>query len=95
MPRSQPRTRTLAACHASALADVPDALRLPAAIRTEADLLQEAAEALRDHERLRQALRDSDTRLRTLCRQYGLAAGVWGFAPHHLAQACRARGLLP
>ena len=57
-------------------------------------LLQEAAEALQEHERLRVALRASDDRLRALCRQYGHAAGVWGFAPHHLAQACKARGLL-
>lgn len=68
--------------------------RIPAAVLTEADILSEAAEALQEHERLRAALRDSETRLRVLCRQYGQAAGVWGFAPHHLAQACRARGLI-
>ena len=68
--------------------------RTPAAVLTEADILSEAAEALREADRLRAALRDSDNRLRTLCRQYGQAAGVWGFAPHHLAQACRARGLI-
>lgn len=69
--------------------------RTPAAVLTEADILSEAAEALREADRLRAALRASDNRLRTLCRQYGQAAGVWGFAPHHLAQACKARGLLP
>jgi len=69
--------------------------RTPAAVLTEADILSEAAEALREADRLRAALRDSDNRLRALCRQYGQAAGVWGFAPHHLAQACKARGLLP
>jgi hypothetical protein len=68
--------------------------RVPAAVLTEQDILQTAAEALQEHERLRLALRASDDRLRTLCRQYGHAAGVWGFAPHHLAQACKARGLL-
>ena len=68
--------------------------RVPAAVLTEQDILQAAAEALQEHERLRVALRASDDRLRTLCRQYGQAAGVWGFAPHHLAQACKARGLL-
>ena len=68
--------------------------RVPAAILTEQDILQTAAEALQEHERLRVALRASDDRLRALCRQYGQAAGVWGFAPHHLAQACKARGLL-
>lgn len=70
------------------------AARVPAAVLTEQDILQDAAEALREADRLRAALRDSETRLRVLCRQYGQAAGVWGFAPHHLAQACRARGLI-
>lgn len=68
--------------------------RVPTAVLTEQDILQAAAEALQEHERLRVALRTSDDRLRALCRQYGQAAGVWGFAPHHLAQACKARGLL-
>ena len=66
----------------------------PIAVLTDHDILQDAAEALREHERLRQAMRDSDNRLRVLCRQYDLAAGTRGFAPHHLAQACKARGLL-
>lgn len=66
----------------------------PAAILTEADVLQDAAEALQEHERLRVALRDSETRLRALCRQFDAASGSRGFAPHHLAQACKARGLL-
>jgi len=68
--------------------------RVPAAVLTEQDILQAAAEALQEHERLRLAIRDSEKRIRALCRQYGQAAGVWGFAPHHLAQACKARGLL-
>ena len=68
--------------------------RLPAAIMSEMDVLKEAAEALQEHERLRQAMRASDDRLRLLCRQYGDAARVWGVAPHHLTQACKARGLL-
>lgn len=70
------------------------AARVPTAVLTEQDILLAASEALQEHERLRAALRDSETRLRVLCRQYGQAAGVWGFAPHHLAQACRARGLI-
>ena len=69
--------------------------RIPAAILTEQDLLLMASEALQQHERLRLALRDSDSRLRALCRQYDQAAGVWGFQPHHLRRACEARGLLP
>ena len=68
--------------------------RLPAAILSEMDVLREAAQALQEHERLRLAMRASDDRLRLLCRQYGDAARVWGVAPHHLAQACKARGLL-
>ena len=68
--------------------------RLPVAIMSEMDVLREAAEALQEHERLRAAMRASDDRLRLLCRQYGDAARVWGVAPHHLAQACKARGLL-
>ena len=68
--------------------------RLPVAIMTEMDVLREAADALQEHERLRLAMRASDDRLRLLCRQYGDAARVWGVAPHHLAQACKARGLL-
>ena len=68
--------------------------RIPAAILTEQDVLIEASAALQEHERLRQAMRASDDRLRLLCRQYDLAAGTRGFAPHHLAQACKARGLL-
>ena len=61
---------------------------------SEHDVLLAAAEALRAHEQLRAALRASENRLRTLCRLYGDQARVWGVAPHHLAQACRARGLL-
>ena len=64
------------------------------AILSEMDVLREAADALQEHERLRLAMRASDDRLRLLCRQYGDAARVWGVAPHHLAQACKARGLL-
>lgn len=75
---------------------MPDTIekRLPVAILSEMDVLREAADALQEHERLRLAMRASDDRLRLLCRQYGDAARVWGVAPHHLAQACKARGLL-
>lgn len=66
----------------------------PTAILTEQDVLQEAATALQEHERLRVAMRDSETRLRTLCRQFDAASGSRGFAPHHLRRACEARGLL-
>lgn len=72
----------------------PDALRVPVAILTADDILREAAEALREADRLRDAARASDARLRALCRQYDQAAAVWGFQPHHLRRACEARGLL-
>lgn len=56
--------------------------------------LQEAAEALRENDRLKTALRESDNRIRILCRQYDKVSGATGFAPHHLRNACIARGLL-
>lgn len=67
---------------------------LPHAIMTEDDILMDAAQALQEREQLQAAMRASDNRLRALCRLWGDAAGLWGTAPHHLAQACRARGLL-
>lgn len=72
----------------------PNALRVPVAVLTADSILRDAAEALREADRLRDAVRASDARLRVLCRQYDQAAGVWGFAPHHLRRACEARGLL-
>lgn len=68
--------------------------RIPAAILTEQDLLLMASEALQEHERLRLALRDSDSRLRALCRQYETATGYRMLTPNHLAHMCRARGML-
>jgi hypothetical protein len=56
--------------------------------------LIEAAEALRENDKLRAALRESDSRIRTLCRQYDKVSGATGFAPHHLRNACIARGIL-
>lgn len=60
----------------------------------ETEILIEAAFALNKHEVLRKQMRESEERLRKLCRQYDDAAGTRGFAPHHLAQACKARGLI-
>ena len=60
----------------------------------ETEVLIEAAFALERHERLRKEMRHSEERLRQLCRMYDRAAGTRGFAPHHLAQACKARGLM-
>ena len=60
----------------------------------ETEVLIEAAFALAKHEKLRKEIRASEEHLRKLCRQYDDAAGTRGFAPHHLAQACKARGLM-
>ena len=68
--------------------------RLPVAILTEMEVLQEAAEALQEHEALRAAMRASDDRLRLLCRQYDKASGIWGSQPQHLRLACEMRGLM-
>ena len=68
--------------------------RLPVAIMSEMDVLREAAEALQEHERLRQAMRASDDRLRLLCRQYEAATGYRMLTPTHLGHMCRARGLI-
>ena len=69
--------------------------RIPAAILTGDDILLEASQALTERERLQAALRDSDTRLRVLCRQYEAASGYRMLTPNHLAHMCRARGLTP
>ena len=67
----------------------------PTAVLTDLDILAEAAEALAEAERMRLALRDSDNRLRALCRQYEAATGYRMLTPTHLGHMCRARGLMP
>lgn len=62
--------------------------------REEMEVLQEAAKAIRAHEEAQKAVKAAEAHVRALCRQYDLAAGVWGFAPHHLRRACEARGLI-
>lgn len=57
-------------------------------------VLKEAAKALKKHDKLKQEMREAEDTLRALCREYDVAAGVWGFQPHHLRRACEARGLL-
>jgi hypothetical protein len=57
-------------------------------------ILKQAAKAIKDQEKARQALKAQDERIKTLCHEYDVAAGVWGFQPHHLRNACEARGLL-
>lgn len=57
-------------------------------------VLKEAAKALKAYDKARAALREHETHVKALCREYDLAAGVWGFQPFHLRHACEARGLL-
>ena len=63
--------------------------------RLERDILQDAAIAMVEHDRLYGALRDLDERIGALCREYGDCTRRWGYAPHHLRRAVEARGLLP
>ncbi len=67
----------------------------PTAVLTDLDILEDAAQELARHERMRLALRDSDNRLRALCRQYEAASGYRMLTPTHLGHMCRARGLMP
>ena len=60
----------------------------------EIDILKNAAEALLEHDRRQQAVRESDNVLRALCRLWGDSAGLWGVSPTHLRRACETRGLL-
>jgi hypothetical protein len=60
----------------------------------EIDILKNAAEALLEHDRRQQAVRDSDNVLRALCRLWGDSAGLWAVSPVHLRRECQLRGLL-
>ena len=62
--------------------------------RLERDILQDAAAAIAEHDRLRGTLRDLDGRIDALCREFGEAKRMYGYAPHHLRQTCTAQGLL-
>jgi hypothetical protein len=62
--------------------------------RQERDILQDAATALAEHDRLYGATRALDARIEALCAEYGVATRRWGYAPRHLRQACTAQGLL-
>ena len=63
--------------------------------RLERDILQDAAVALAEHDRLHSTARALDARIEALCAEYGVATRRWGYAPHHLRQTCAAQGLLP
>ena len=60
----------------------------------QAEVLQKAAVALKEHNELKSQLRASEDRLSKVCREYGNVYGLWGFRPEHLRQACVARGLI-
>lgn len=62
--------------------------------RLERDILQDAAAAIAEHDRLYGAMRGLDERITQLCREYGDCTRRWGYAPHHLRRAVEARGLL-
>ena len=57
------------------------------------DVLQKAAEALAESDRLRVATRVNDMRLTALCRLYDAVERTKGIQPHHLRTACEMRGI--
>lgn len=57
------------------------------------DVLQKAAEALAESDRLRVATRTNDARLTSLCRLYDAVERTKGIQPHHLKTACEMRGI--
>ena len=69
-------------------------IKRPAERPNELAVLKEAAKALKAYDKARQAYKARELDVKALCREYDLAAGVWGFQPHHLRNACEARGLL-
>jgi hypothetical protein len=56
-------------------------------------VLQMAADALAEQDRLRVALRANDARLTALCRLYDAVERTTGIQPHHLRTACEMRGV--
>lgn len=70
-------------------------MNITAPPRLERDILQDAAAALAEHDRLHSTARALDARIEALCAEYGVATRRWGYAPRHLRNACTARGLLP
>ena len=57
-------------------------------------VLREAAEALAQLDAAKLAHKAAEDRVRSLCRKYDVAAGVWGFQPHHLRRACEEHGVM-
>jgi len=57
-------------------------------------VLRDAARALKEHDRMKAALRAQEAHLAAVSRDYGNTYRIWGFRPEHLRQACVARGLI-
>ena len=57
------------------------------------NVLQKAAEALAEQERLRVAQRTNNARLTALCRLYDAVERTRGIQPYHLRTACEMRGV--
>ena len=60
----------------------------------QAEVLQRAAKAIKDHDKLKAALRAHEAHLSDVSRDYGNIYKIWGVRPEHLRQACVARGLI-
>ena len=60
---------------------------------TETEILHRSATALAALDAAKRAFRAAESEVVRLCREYESANGARGLAPHHLAQACRARGI--
>ncbi len=60
---------------------------------TEHEVLIIAARALSARDKAARAVKAADEDLRQLCRAFERVNGARGLAPHHLAQACRARNI--
>jgi hypothetical protein len=60
----------------------------------ELEILQKAAVAFEELDRVTARKRQLDEDIRSLCRQFDIAGRVWGFQPHNLRRACEARGIM-
>jgi hypothetical protein len=56
-------------------------------------VLREAAEAIAQLDAAKAAHKAAEDRVRAMCRKYEVVAGVWGFQPYHLRQACEQHGI--
>ena len=60
---------------------------------TEHEILTRVARVLSVRDDAKRAVKRAEADLQLLAREYEQANGARGLAPHHLAQACRARGI--